>query len=203
MENLDSKYTYKQPPPQPKRPPPIIMKNDTVIKSSILSNSIDNNKDNKEDIKDNKENLEKDNTEKQKEIELSLQDISINLRLISKIEVGDKLYINDKYVSIDNSYFPSVTRWFRGLNRNNNIDFINLILTKGYKFNDSILLEKPHDYSQIIFGLTNDFKNSINGLLNLKQTYCSDKLIQSELDVIVENIRNKIESNYKKLNFSK
>lgn len=134
--------------------------------------------------------------------ELTFQDISVNLRLISKIEVGNKLSSNDKYINIDTSYFPSLTRWFRGINRNTNLEFINLILTRAFYLNDSILVDKELEYSQVIFNLTNDFRNAINGLLNLKQTYCNDKLIQSELDVLIENIRNKIESNSKKLNFS-
>jgi hypothetical protein len=45
----------------------------------------------------------------------------------------------------------------------------------------------------MLFRLTNDLKNSISGLTKLKQTYCDDKLVQAEIDVIIEDIRAKIE----------
>ena len=134
--------------------------------------------------------------------ELTLHDISINLRLISKIEIGDKLYPTDKYINIDNSWMPSVTRWLYGVNRNKNLEFITSIINRAFILNNSISNDKSPEAPQMLLRLTSDLSNSIHGLLNLKQTYISDKLIQSELDVMIENIRNKVDSNNKKINFS-
>jgi hypothetical protein len=232
MDSIDSKIITKPiyqnktvtSTPTPPPVPPQMYKNDekilntvnsilnnTLNKSNIINSNISNsnisnsNSLAKSIIKSKVEedtNKEGNTNEKDDKTELTLQDISVNLRLISKIEVGNKLSLNEKYINIDNTYFQSVTRWIRGLNRNNNIYFINSILSRAFQLNDLILLEKQVDYYQTIFRLTTDLKNSISGLSNLKQTYCNDKLIQSELDVIIENIRNKIESNYKKLDFS-
>ena len=55
--------------------------------------------------------------------------------------------------------------------------------------------------AQQLFRLTNDLKNSLNGLNNLKQTYSYDKLIQSEIDVMIDNIRSRLDFNSKNLHF--
>jgi hypothetical protein len=136
-------------------------------------------------------------------ISLSLEDIFINLTLLSKIDVGDKLIQNGnmKHINIDTSYFQFITRWFKGSNRNNSLKFINHVLNKAFEYNDSMLEEKSEKSAVTVFRLTADLKNSLNGLNNLKQTYSTDKLIQSELDVMIDNIRNKLDLNSKNLNF--
>lgn len=129
------------------------------------------------------------------EIILSLEDIFVNLRLISKIEIGNKLIHDDKHVNIDTSYFQSISRWYSGMNRKSNLEFINIVLNTAFKYNDE---EKS---PQVKFRLTSDLKNAIQGLTNLKLTYSYDKLIQSEIDVIIENIRLKIDSNSNTIKF--
>ena len=121
---------------------------------------------------------------------LSLDDIFINLNLISKIEVGDKLYVNDKYINIDTSYVQSIIRWYYGVDRRSTIKFVRLIIAKSFEFCDSLL----NTDTKMLFRLSNDLKNSISGLEKLKQTYFADKLVQAEIDVIIESIRAKIES---------
>ena len=136
-------------------------------------------------------------------INLSLEDIFINLTLLSKIDVGDKLIQNGdmKHMNIDTSYFQFITRWFKGSNRNNSLKFINLVLNRAFEYNDNMLEEKSEKAAVTVFRLTSDLKNSLNGLNNLKQTYSMDKLIQSELDVMIDNVRTKLDLNSKNLNF--
>lgn len=131
---------------------------------------------------------------------LCKEDVFVNLTLIAKIEVGDKLVRNknDKHLNIDTSYIQFITRWFRGNNRNTSLKFINLVLSKAFEINDIMLKEKN---AQQLFRLTTDLKNSLNGLNNLKQTYSYDKLIQSEIDVMIDNIRSRLDFNSKNLHF--
>jgi len=138
-----------------------------------------------------------------KNIEFNSEDIFINLRLISKIEVGDKLIQIDKHVNIDTSYFKSVTRWLNGSNRNDSIKFISMILYKAFILNDKLIEDKSDESIQKILRLNSDLKNSLNGLFNLKQTYSSDKLIQSEIDVMIDDIQLRIDTNLKNINFNK
>lgn len=139
-------------------------------------------------------------TETQRVI-LSIEDIFVNLRLISKIDVGDKLVLTDKHVNIDTSYFQSLTRWYRGANRNNSIKFISVVLINAFELNDRLLEDKSEESIQTLLRLNSDFKNSLSGLVNLKQTYSADKLIQSEIDVMIDDIQARIDINLKNLDF--
>ena len=131
--------------------------------------------------------------------EMTLEEVFININLISKIEPNYKLFINNKFINIDTSYIQSISRWFFGNDRKNTIFFVNLVINKSFEYCDKLLTTKNID-TKLLFRITSDIKNSINGLLNLKHTYSSDKLVQAEIDVIIENIRNKIEINTTKLN---
>jgi hypothetical protein len=138
------------------------------------------------------------------ENELTLEDIFVNLTLISKIDVGNKLTHTNKHINIDTSYFQFITRWINGINRNNNLSFIRLILIKAFEFNDKLMDDSTHDTNvQLLIRLNNDLKNTINGLLNFKHTYYYDKLAQSEIDVMIDNIRSKLDLNSKGINFNK
>ena len=135
--------------------------------------------------------------------ELSLDDIFINLTLISKIEIGNKLTHNKKYINIDTNYFSFIVRWFKNIDRNSSINFINYVLNQAFIYNLELLNKSDIDSHLLLFRLTSDLKNCINGLGNLKQTYFHDKLVHSELDVMIDNIRSKIDMNSKKLKFIK
>ncbi len=121
---------------------------------------------------------------------MSLDDIFINLNLISKIEQGDKLYIQDKYVNIDTSYIQSIMRWYWGVDRKSTIGFIKLVINRAFEFCGELIKSD----TKMLLRLINDLRNSINGLSKLKNTYATDKLVQAEIDVVIEDIRSKIES---------
>jgi hypothetical protein len=133
--------------------------------------------------------------------EMTLEEILVNINLISKIEVNDKLIINNKFINIDTTYMQPLTRWLYGNDRKSTLFFLNLIINKSFNFCDNILKDEDNNNNtKLLFRLTTEIKNSINGLLNLKQTYTCDKLVQAEIDVIVENIRTKIDYNTNSIN---
>jgi hypothetical protein len=134
---------------------------------------------------------------------ISLEDIFINLSLISKIEIGNKLTNNDKHINIDTSYIKPISRWLNGDCRTNNLLFITSILQKSFEISNKLFIEQTNESAQILLRLNSELKNCIIGLTNLKQTYFGDKLVQSEIDVIIENIRTNLDTNLKNLNFSK
>ena len=140
---------------------------------------------------------------KNNEKDLNLEDVFINLRLISKINQGEKLLQFDKHINIYNSYFQVITRWFRGASRNESIGFIQKVLVKSFEFSDKLVEDKSTESAQKLLRLNTDLKNSLEGLANLKVTYIHDKLIQSEIDVMVDNVRSKLDLNSKYLNFNK
>lgn len=143
-----------------------------------------------------------ENQNESDKLELTFEQVFVNLKLISKIEIGDKLiHTEGKFINIDRSMFPFLTRWFQNVNRTKNVYFINNILNNAFNYNDKLIDEQTEESASVLFRLTTEFKNTINGLSNLRQTYCYDKLVQSEIDVMIENIRNKVEVNSKALRF--
>lgn len=136
-------------------------------------------------------------------IDISLEDIFINLSLISKIEIGNKLINDDKHINIDTSYFQSISRWFSKNSRTTNLQFINSILVKSFENSENLLKDNTVESAQLLLRLNSELKNCIAGLTNLKQTYNFDKLVQSEIDVMIENIRSNLDNNLKNLNFKR
>jgi hypothetical protein len=115
-------------------------------------------------------------------ITLKLNDLYDNLNTIAKIKPYDKLYHDEKNIFIEDSYFPSIKRWYRGSSRLDTVKFIKYILTQSYFQLET--LKKSSDSKSIYLHMTllNSLKNSINGLSNLKITYSSDPKINYELE---------------------
>lgn len=141
------------------------------------------------------------NISQEEETEFTLDDIFVNLTLISRIEVGNKLIRNNKHVNIDTSYFPSITRWLYGQNHIDILKFINTILNKAFEYNDILTKDKNEESRQNLIRLNNILSNVINGLSNLMQTYHYDKLTQSSIEVMINTIRNKLNLQLKHIHY--
>lgn len=161
--------------------------------------STSNNETNHEKANSNIANHSLDET--QEENDFTLDDIFVNLTLISRIEVGNKLIRNDKHVNIDTSYFPSITRWLYGQNHIDILKFINTILNKAFEYNDILTKDKNEESRQNLIRLNNILSNVINGLSNLMQTYHYDKLTQSSIEVMINTIRNKLNLQLKYIHY--
>lgn len=123
-----------------------------------------------------------------------IEKVFINLNVIAKIQPGDKLVVsNDGLLNIDTSILPSLTRWWRGVNRTESLQVIGSVLTSAFECNERWKAEKS---ANLLFRLTSDLKNALTGLAHLQLTYPHDKLIESEIDVMMENIRTKLYANY-------
>ena len=157
-------------------------KNKPIIKPDIIENNIEI----KPEIKENSIEIKENTIEI---INFTLEEIFVNLRLLSKIEDGDKLYQTGNYINIDNSFLQSITRKYYGLDRKKIIVFINLVINKSFVFIDNII---KSNNTNLLFRLKSDLKNSIPGLRNVKNTYGNDKLVQAEIDIIIDNIETKL-----------
>ena len=134
-------------------------------------------------------------------IPFTLEDIFVNLTLIARIDVGNKLVRYDKYVNIDTSYFQSITRWFNGQNRSDNLKFTSAVLLKAFEYSDNLTRQKDDESRHNLIRLNTSLTNVINGLSNLSQTYYYDKLAQSEIEVMINNIRTKLNIQSKHIQF--
>lgn len=114
--------------------------------------------------------------------------IFANLDNISKINVGDKLIHDDKYITIDTSYVKSISRMLYGVSRNTNLNFINKILSESYK-HLNILRRNNDNISGIMWiKLISRLKNSLNGLVKLRQTYSFDDEFTKQLDITIKQL---------------
>lgn len=123
-------------------------------------------------------------------ISMSLKDIYENLQTISQIKPFDKIYHDDTKIYLEDSYVPSVKRWFRGSSRTESIQFIKYILTQS--FFQYELLKKRNDSESLYLHMTllNSLKNSTIGLVNLQKTYESDMNICYQIQKQINYINN-------------
>lgn len=133
--------------------------------------------------------------------EFSIDELHTNLILLSNVKQGNKLIIQDNLLNIDTNFGQCITRWFNVIDRKKTMQFIKSIIEQTFCkideiINDSITVSntaKNRDYN--IQRFTTELKNSTVGLINLKITYETDELIKSVIDVILEDINNKISTN--------
>jgi hypothetical protein len=170
--------------------------NSNVTSSNINTTELLNEQENNE----NKTNDEKKQTD-QDQTEFSLEDIFINLTLISRIDVGNKLIRSGKYINIDTGYLQFIMRWINGQNRAESIKYTAIVLSKAFEYCDNLTKKKDDESRQYLLRLNTTLTNVIGGLSNLSQTYHYDKLTQSEIDVMINNIRTKLNIQSKHIHF--
>ena len=164
------------------------------------------NSDNK-DNKDNKEN--KDN--KDTEFELIVR----NLKIISNIKPNDKLVKHGDTIKIDTPYiYQGISRYWNGDSRKDSLSHIEELVINTFTQIDLIYgneieqrtggLSGTNNYysqgqsyfetenTQKLQIFSNELKNVISGLSNLKQTYNTDISICSRIEVVIEKINLRI-----------
>jgi hypothetical protein len=131
----------------------------------------------------------------------------LNLKVLGKIKMGNKLSINNDNICIDNTYIQSINRWYNNNSRDETIKFLEKLdedITKKIEEllkidNSSLFLDTKET---LLLDLNHNLKTSIEGLRNLISTYQSDELIISNLELILNNFNLKIKkiSNIIKVN---
>ena len=142
-----------------------------------------------------------------------LQSIFTNLRILSRIEVGDKLYFANDQFSIDKWwYLQPLARWYYAESRASSLQHLQEFINKTFQVVDAIYsnengggsieknyyveLAKPSVFKEesasILITFITDLKNATGGIANLKQTYKDDITIVSALDILIEHIHVRI-----------
>ena len=157
----------------------------------IINKAEKKGKDNNDNIEDNIDNF----------IILS------NLTLLSKVQKYDKLIIKKKTndsdinfeIQIDNSYIPSIKRFFYGDNRDKTIEYLNKLINcaiekyneekkKDNKIDNKIIMNKIVMNKIVMNKIASLLESSKLGLSNLKITYNMDQSITSKIDIIIDTI---------------
>jgi len=118
--------------------------------------------------------------------------ILINLSIISKISLDNKIYMNDEgYLAIENStIFQGFVRFVFRNGRVKTISNLNNFYNNVFAYIDNNMLTdndemKAHNLKTLLSYL----RKSIFGLENLKETYNGDIVTSSKLDIILDNVR--------------
>lgn len=140
-----------------------------------------------------------------KNIDISLDSLILNLKIISKLKPGYKLSIKENedqfnIIYIDTSYFQSLYRIFTDNSRDNTIKFLETLdkeitnkieeLVKEEHYNDSSMFLNSKE--NILLNLSHNLSLSLVGLNNLINTYATDEYTISKIEIIINNFELKI-----------
>ena len=190
---------------------PTIEPNNETVKVPIIDNKLNDYKlpiSQTNNIKSNQgeENslLQKQDLEI-KEIDISLDSLILNLKIISKLKPGYKLSIkenngqvNDVY--IDTSYLQYLYRMFSDNSRDHTTKFLEMLdkeitkkieeLVKEENYTDSNMFLNSKE--NILLNLSHNLNLSLVGLNNLINTYANDEYTISKIEMIINNFELKI-----------
>ena len=128
--------------------------------------------------------------------ELKMEEIVLNLKLVSKIKQNEKMIVINKTLSVDHRIAQSLFRWYTSDSRHDTITFIEMIINKGLDYTYSETIDQT--YSKDI--VKKELELSIAGLENLSATYKLDNIIVSKIDILKEKINRmeKIDTTFSK-----
>jgi hypothetical protein len=127
---------------------------------------------------------------------MDINNILLNLEIIKQIKEGDKLAIHilpgTTKLFVDNSFLLSgLKRWYNGYNREDNIKFIEELITTVEKTSEIII---DGNHNELANNLKNAVKNSLKGLTNLKTTYINDSITIAKLTLIINRLNKVIDN---------
>jgi len=117
---------------------------------------------------------------------MTLQDIWIDLKIISMLEPARKLYIYEDSLALEPvSYFSPIKRWLNNSNRRNvvqrirqRVDELKSYFVKN-DFNDMVWIKDE------IIKILDNVKQ---GLLNLQETYNGDSQIKASIELLIAQL---------------
>ena len=134
--------------------------------------------------------------------------IILNLKIIQSINVSDKLSIDENNVHIDQyGYTQWLVRWWYESTRDKSFEHVeNLVLkiidihtdlnkqlgktqTRS-RTSSSIIQKKRQKMNDYIIKIRNELDNTVQGILNLKETYKDDENYCSKTDTLIAKIKN-------------
>jgi hypothetical protein len=111
---------------------------------------------------------------------MDVEEIIINLTIISQIERGNRLMTRGSFLNIEpRSIIPeSIRRWNRQDNRNETLKRLNNVV------NHAILILPTNG-----FHVKSYLENSKQGIINLKETYSTCNQTCARLDILLDKIK--------------
>lgn len=167
-----------------------------------------------EDKKDN--NLEVSQDKDMDPNDMNVDQIIINLKIIALIKKHEKLSIRDedKCLMIDSKnnflYFQSIKRWLHQDNRQKTMSYIDKVIHKTFEWMDRVYDEYKsneerddnleiseeifeEDKESLLLRLSKELINAAEGLKNLRITYKHDSRVNSEIQLLLDKIKIKVD----------
>ena len=134
-----------------------------------------------------------------------VQNLLINLKVLSQIGPGDKINTKEKNIEIDsNSWGQSVRRTYRGDDRKLTFDMINnlittltLIIQKSLNGNADDYIEEKSVHmtnEELLKEVHRELEGVRKGLENLRETYFQDATLASKMELCIGTVQRQITS---------
>ena len=184
----------------------ITQNNEITLNQKISNQKISNHKINKSKEKNSKKiNKSNDSLESIKTI--GVDEVFINLKIFSRIKKYDKLCFSGEALEIDTRYAIFIRRWLSNDDRAITISYINAIIDTVFSIvhityineKNGISTKKKdespfkEENSNLLQRFSIELGNTITGLENLKITYKEDSLVKSQLDLVIDKIKIRID----------
>ena len=129
-----------------------------------------------------------------------ISNIILDLEIIKQIKENDKLGLivmdGSKKLFVHQNYtLASITRWYKGYNRENSIEYLQELILKIETIN-KFLIEGNHYTSGLLLKKT--IESALTGIDNLKNTYSNDSITTAKLTIIINKLNVEIENLHKK-----
>ena len=119
------------------------------------------------------------------EEDINIDEIILNLKMISKIKQNNKMIIVNGIINVDARVLQPLLRWYTSDTREDTIAFITNIINSALSIvGDERLSNHIYDKATI----NQELMNTIQGLDNLSATYKIDNLMVSKIDILREKI---------------
>jgi len=134
-----------------------------------------------------------------------VQNLLINLKVLSQIGPGDKINTKEKNIEIDsNSWGQSLRRTYRGDDRKLTFDMINnlittltLIIQKSLNGNADDYIEEKSVHmtnKELLKEVHRELEGVRKGLENLRETYFQDATLASKMELCIGTVQRQITS---------
>lgn len=119
----------------------------------------------------------------------SIDNILLNLKMLSQINPNDKLYTEEGQIKIDiPTMMQGIYRWMNDYSRTKTMDDLDILIntTQTFVRNNIAQETRTEEDNRNCQKILVEISKSLTGIQNLKITYKDDTFIQSRLDVINE-----------------
>lgn len=140
-----------------------------------------------------------------KDSQNTIDNMLLNLKILSELEEGDKLIAGGNTLEIDKTWvLQGIVRWYNNSSREGTLAKIEELFREIFTFIDTTIKNErrsrgrrreifDQDISQLLQKFFVAIQNAISGIENLRATYKTDITIRSRLTLLIDMLKTRIE----------